>query len=129
MLIKARNSPRRRRARLCASLRHRDSRALELLAASTTALERRFVRSETVSRGWISDEWRREDTSDMLAEREPDWDDMLESIRLGGASAAAPAGDMTSLAAWLGPRMFMVAPGQERLWASRSPRALPGAGC
>ena len=46
----------------------------------------------------------------MLAEREPDSDDRLESIiRLGGASAAAPAGDMTSLAAWLGPRMFMVA--------------------
>ena len=106
------NSPRRRRARLCASLRRLESRALELLAASTTALDRRLVRSETVSRGWISDEewWVTEDLpSDVLAEREPDSDEMLESIRLGGASAAAPAGDMTSLAAWLGPRMFMVA--------------------
>ena len=85
---------------------------MELLAASTTALERRFVRSETVSRGWISDEewWVTEDLpSDVLAEREPDSDEMLESIRLSRASAAAAAGDMTSLAAWLGPRMFMVA--------------------
>ena len=75
---------------------------MELLAASTTALERRFVRSETVSRGWISDEewWVTEDLpSEVLAEREPDSDDKLEFIRLGGASATTPAGDMTSLAA------------------------------